>query len=134
MTATRTIDTNILVRLFARDDEAQLSVASGIVSRYRLLVLSTVLLETEWVLRSRYRFDRIRIAEVFGAMLASEGFVFTERERVIRTLDGFERGLEFADAFHLAAVSPGETFPTFDKDLARLASRHMNSVSVELAL
>jgi len=134
MTATRTIDTNILVRLFARDDEAQLSVASGIVSRYRLLVLSTVLLETEWVLRSRYRFDRIRIAEVFGAMLTSEVFVFTERERVIRTLDGFERGLEFADAFHLAAVSPGETFPTFDKDLARLASRHMNSVSVELAL
>jgi predicted nucleic-acid-binding protein len=134
MTATRTIDTNILVRLFARDDEAQLAVASGIVSRYRLVVLSTVLLETEWVLRSRYRFDRGRIADLFGTMLASEVFVFSERERVIRTLDAFERGLEFADAFHLAAVSQGETFLTFDKDLARLAPKHMNSVSVELAL
>lgn len=49
----RAIDTNILVRLVARDEPEQLRIAAEIVEAGGVLVLPTVLLETEWVLRSR---------------------------------------------------------------------------------
>ncbi|MBB3963345.1 type II toxin-antitoxin system VapC family toxin [Rhizobium metallidurans] len=127
MKTTRTVDTNILVRLFAQDDDEQWATASDIITRYRLVVLSTVLLETEWVLRSRYSFGRPRIIALFQAMLLSENFIFAERERVIRTLEAFSNGIDFADAFHIS------TFITFDRNLVKLAQKHMNSVSVELA-
>ncbi len=133
MKTTRTVDTNILVRLFAQDDDEQWATASDIITRYRLVVLSTVLLETEWVLRSRYSFGRPRIIALFQAMLLSENFIFAERERVMRTLEAFSNGIDFADAFHISALSSAETFITFDRNLVKLAQKHMNSVSVELA-
>jgi predicted nucleic-acid-binding protein len=133
MTATRTVDTNILVRLFAQDDDDQWAIASDLVSRYQLVVLSTVLLETEWVLRSRYGFHRQRIGELFEAMMKSESFIFVERQRVRRTLDAFFQGVDFADALHVASLAADETFITFDYDLVKRAGKHFHNVSVELA-
>jgi len=130
---TRTIDTNILVRLLAQDNEEQWATAADLVSRFQLVVLSTVLMETEWVLRSRYGFDRQRIVELFRAILASENFILVERQRVVRTLDAFACGLDFADALHLSSLDAGETFITFDRDLVRLANKHIEDVSMELA-
>jgi len=85
------------------------------------------------VLRSRYDFDRYRIGALFEAMLKSENFVFDDRARVVRTLDAFFHGLDFADAFHVSALAPGETFVTFDRDLVKLANKHIHHASIELA-
>ena len=130
---TRTIDTNVLVRLLARDDSEQWKRAADLAMRFQLVVLPTVMLETEWVLRSQFRFDRQRIAELFRMLASSEAFVLIERERVTRALDGFEKGMDFADALHVFGMSEGETFVTFDRDLVRLAKRHIDTASVELA-
>ncbi len=53
------IDTNILVSFLVRDDEAQFEKARKLIRREisagrRVFVNQLVLMETEWVLRSRY--------------------------------------------------------------------------------
>jgi predicted nucleic-acid-binding protein len=130
---TRTIDTNILVRLLARDDSAQWAQAAQLTTTFRLVVLPTVLLETEWVLRSRLKLDRSQIATLLRQVLGTDAIIVVEREQILKALDGFEAGMDFADALHVSLTAAGETFLTFDKGLAKLAQKHINSVSVELA-
>ena len=57
------IDTNVLVRLLVEDDAEQTRRARGFVARAfeqgdPVVVSLLVLIETEWVLRSRYGFDK----------------------------------------------------------------------------
>ena len=56
------IDTNVLVRFLLRDDETQFQKAKKLIQQEvtagrGVLVSQLVLLETEWVLRSRYGFS-----------------------------------------------------------------------------
>jgi predicted nucleic-acid-binding protein len=130
---TRTIDTNILVRVLARDDSKQWQVAAEILRTSNVVILSTVLLETEWVLRKSIGMSSRQIVGLFRSLLASETIMFRERERVVSALDAFEAGLDFADAFHVSSLDVGETFVTFDRDLVKLAQQHVDHVSIELA-
>ena len=64
------IDTNVLVRFLVRDDEAQFEKARRLIKREvsvqeNVFVSLLVLLETEWVLRSRYNLHK---AEILGAI------------------------------------------------------------------
>jgi predicted nucleic-acid-binding protein len=52
------LDTNVVVRLLIRDDPAQADLAAQLVRGNQVLLTTTVLLETEWVLRSRCRVPR----------------------------------------------------------------------------
>ena len=131
--ATRTIDTNILLRLLIDDHSQQGVVAAALAARFQLVVLPTVVLETEWVLRSRYLFDRPTIVELLRRVTDYDGFIVIERQRLSRAVDAFSKGMDFADALHLCLTAAGETFVTFDRDLVRLAARHINHASVELA-
>lgn len=61
------IGTNVLVRLLVQDDETQFVAACRLVEEAAqaeepLLILLCALLETEWVLRSRYKLDKASIA------------------------------------------------------------------------
>jgi len=130
---TRTIDTNVLVRLLVDDHTEQAVLAVKLAECFQLVVLPTVILETEWVLRSRFHVERPKIIELLRYVTALERFLVIDKPRVIRAIDCFEKGMDFADAMHLCFVDEGETFVTFDRDLARLAKRHIDTVSVELA-
>lgn len=68
------IDTNVLVRFLLRDDEAQFQKANKLIqwevtAGRGVLVSQLVLLETEWVLRSRYGFSKIQLLEVIASLL-----------------------------------------------------------------
>ena len=57
------IDTNVLVRFLVRDDEAQFEKARRLIRREvgtgeDVFVSLMVLMETEWVLRSRYSLQK----------------------------------------------------------------------------
>ena len=52
----RAIDTNVLVRALVRDDTTQSARAEALLSEHRIFIPVTVMLELEWVLRSRYAF------------------------------------------------------------------------------
>ncbi|MDH6267836.1 putative nucleic-acid-binding protein [Rhizobium sp. SG_E_25_P2] len=129
----RVVDTNVLVRYLARDDSEQWEIAAGIISGGDVLLLSTVLLETEWVLRKVLRLDKPTTLDLFGRLAQVSTVVIEEPKRFRSALAFCENGLDFADAFHLASVRLGGTFVTFDRALVRAAQKFQNSVSVELA-
>jgi len=123
------IDTNVLVRLLVRDDEAQFQAARRLVEQVEaagdpLLLLLSVLLETEWVLRSRYRLDKASIAATFARLLETDGIVFEHEPTAEEALYIWNQhpGVDFADCLHNArAAQLGRTrFVTFDAGAAKL--------------
>jgi predicted nucleic-acid-binding protein len=123
------LDTNVLVRLLVRDDEGQYQAARRFLEAAEaagedVLVLLGVLLETEWVLRSRYRLDKPSISATFARLLESQGVAFEHEATVEETLYIWAQnpGADFADCLHSArAVHLGCTrFATFDVAAARL--------------
>jgi predicted nucleic-acid-binding protein len=127
------VDTNLLIRLFAKDDSAQWRIVSNLFATHRVVILATVILETEWVLRKTIGFDKAMITGIFRSMLVSETIVVPERERLLRALEAFDAGMDFADAFHVSGVETGGTFVSFDRDLVRRAGKHFSHLTVELA-
>jgi len=66
------IDTNVLVRFLVRDDEAQFEKARKLIKREVAAgrrVNQLVLMETEWVLRSRYVVSKSQIIEAVSGLL-----------------------------------------------------------------
>ncbi|MFT4256555.1 MAG: type II toxin-antitoxin system VapC family toxin [Pseudoxanthomonas sp.] len=114
------VDANVLVRLATGDsaDEYQAAIDSLAARVWR--VFPTVILETEWVLRSRYQFTPARFAEFVEWMDASGRVAFSDADTVRAAVSYHRAGLDFADALHLAQAG-GDAFLTFDKALRRRA-------------
>jgi predicted nucleic-acid-binding protein len=118
------LDTNILIRILTRDDADQSRRAATFVRRQdRVFILKTVLLETEWVLRSSYGFERDAIAVGLRSLMNTSNFQIEDENSVLKALSCFEAGMDFADALHLASISSETEFATFDASLRRAAQR-----------
>ena len=97
------IDTNVLVRFLVRDDEAQFEKARRLIRREvaagrRVFVSQLVLLETEWVLRSRYGLQKIEIIEVVSALLGANDVQFEDEPAIEEALFVWkDRSVGFAD-------------------------------------
>jgi predicted nucleic acid-binding protein len=115
------IDTNVLVRLLVADDAQQARRARKLVGGNQVLVATTVLLETEWVLRSAYEFKRADIGLALRRFLGLPNVAPNEPAAVTAALNAYDSGLDFADALHLATVSKAEAFLTFDRRLVKAA-------------
>jgi len=68
------VDTNVLVRYLTRDDQPQYEKARRLIDREvakgePILVSLLVMLETEWVLRSRYEMAKAGVITAFSALL-----------------------------------------------------------------
>lgn len=116
------LDTNVVVRLIVGDHPAQARAAEKLVAGEPCTIALTVLMECEWVLRSAYALDAKLIAESFRALLALEHIDALDPLPTQRALQGYEAGLDFADAIHATQRPAGVTFATFDKPLVRRAS------------
>lgn len=113
------IDTNVLVRFLTGDDRWQFEKARHLFETENILIPVTVLLETEWVLRYAYQFQPQQIADTFAALLGLP-MVYAETPRIIaQALEWHIKGLDFADALHLAKSPDAQAFVTFDKDLIK---------------
>jgi predicted nucleic-acid-binding protein len=114
------IDTNLLVRLLVVDDSAQAQAALQLVENNRIFILRTVLLQTEWVLRSRYTVERERIVRFFEGLADTQG-IYLEAEASMRSaIEAYAKGVDFADACHLSvAQARNMPFYTFDTALLR---------------
>jgi predicted nucleic-acid-binding protein len=85
------IDTNVLVRFLVRDDEAQFEKARQAIKREavagkRVFVSLPVLMETEWVLRSRYKFKKTEIVDVVSGLLDAMDVQFEDEPSVEETI------------------------------------------------
>ena len=126
------IDTNIVIRFLTRDHEALAQRALEIVANNDVFVPVTVVLEAEWVLRDAYEMPRNEVIRELRRFCGLERVTVGAAEVVAHALDYAERGLDVADALHLAQSSDCEGFLTLDKPLARKAKR-LGDASVRLA-
>ncbi|HEY8873519.1 MAG TPA: type II toxin-antitoxin system VapC family toxin [Stellaceae bacterium] len=117
------VDTNVIVRYLTRDDAAQFAKADALVKNNDVYVCTTVLLETEWVLRRGYGFSRAEILDALVAFAGLPRVTLEDPALAARALDWMSRGMDFADALHLAKADGCEAFVSFDRRLARLAKR-----------
>ncbi|HEX3945823.1 MAG TPA: type II toxin-antitoxin system VapC family toxin [Rhizomicrobium sp.] len=117
------VDTNIVVRYLTTDDPAQAKRARNLVDGNPIFLPTTVLLESEWVLRS-YRLTREQVLAQLRDFLRLATVTAENPLRVSRALAWAEAGMDFADALHLAAAEDCEAFITFDQPLVKAARSH----------
>ncbi len=113
-------DTNLLVRLAVNDDEEQAGIAEKLLTENEVLISRTVLLETEWVLRSVYKNSREEIALYFEDVLITENISVENTLEVSHALNWYKLGADFADAMHLC-ICGGSILHTFDSKFCKPA-------------
>ncbi len=102
------------------DDDARLVLAAKAVLSRDFALLPSVLLETEWVLRSTYKWPRARIGEALTTLIDLP----TMRDAppgIDWAIKRFVEGADFADMLHLGASGSCDSFVTFDHRLAKAA-------------
>jgi predicted nucleic-acid-binding protein len=126
------VDTNVLVRLLTNDNVAQATRAAAVFRAGPVFVPKTVLLESEWVLRYSYGLPTAAIARAFLALLGLPTVTIEDAPASHLAIRMLERGIDFADALHLASSAAAERFVTFDARLVKRA-RKDSPVPVMLA-
>ncbi len=117
------VDTNVLVRIVINDDPRQAIRARKLVAETDVWVSTTVLLETEWVLRSLYRFKPDEIAVALRMLVGLPRVSLQDMSLTVQALNWCEQGMDFADALHLGTADHCETFVTFDKGCVKAARK-----------
>ena len=109
------VDTNIVVRLLAKDDLDQFHRSSEIFSTQEVFIPDTVILETEWVLRYAYGFAPGQINDAFRKLFGLSNVHLRDAAEVALAIEWHENGFDFADALHLAQSQHCQQMLTFDR-------------------
>jgi predicted nucleic-acid-binding protein len=117
----RAIDTSVVVRFLTGDDKAQAEAARAAIAGGDIFVATTVLLESEWVLRSGYGFAPARITEGLRGLAGLPGITVEEPALLAQALNWMGEGMDLADALHLARAEGCDAFLSFDRKLAKAA-------------
>jgi predicted nucleic acid-binding protein len=115
------IDTNIVVRYLTADHPEQSPKAKALIDSEDVFVCTTVLLETEWVLRSVYDFAPAGIVRALAAFAGLQRVTLEDPALAAIALDWTLKGMDFADALHLAKSQGCDGFASFDRRLVRAA-------------
>ena len=121
----KAVDTNVLARFFIddpEDDEAALQKPAAIQAMSQAVFVSiSVILELEWVMRGFYALPRADIERVLKALCGLQHVTIEDRAIVLSVIEAYTRGLDFADALHLARAAHCKAFVSFDKRLQKRA-------------
>ena len=120
----RAVDTNVLVRLVARDDAGQVRAAEDFVSK-GAWISHLVLAETSWVLDAIFDRSPEQIATAVDMLLNHKELTLQDSEVVAAALDLYRKrpALGFSDCLVLEIARKAGHVPlgTFDRNLAKLA-------------
>lgn len=119
----RAVDTNVLVRLLARDDPKQVAAAESFV-KDGAWISHLVLAESVWVLDSVYEVEPAQLAKGVEMLLEHATLVVQDADVVRTALDQFRKRpkLGFSDCLILAVAHKAGHTPvgTFDRELGKL--------------
>jgi predicted nucleic-acid-binding protein len=97
------LDTNVLIRYLVRDDQSQYEKAIRLIKREAVrgkpvLVSLVVLLETEWMLRSRYELTKAEILTTFSGLPDTSDLSFEDEPSIEQALYSWKDSpADFAD-------------------------------------
>ncbi len=119
----RAVDTNVLVRLVARDDAKQVVAAEAFVAGGAWVSL-LVLMEATWVLGTVYSLEPAAIAAAVAMLLDNEHISVEAPELVAEALAHFRKrpAIGFSDCLILESARRAGHLPigTFDRDFSKL--------------
>jgi len=119
----RAVDTNVLVRLLARDEARQASAADDAIAK-GAWVSHLVLAEALWVLDAAYERTPKQLVAALDLLLAHETLVLQDADVVAAAVRHFRAkpALGFSDCLVLEIARKAGQLPlvTFDKALGRL--------------
>ncbi len=119
----RAVDTNLLVRLLARDDPKQVAAAETFVAS-GAWVSHLVLLEAIWVLGSVFNRPSASLAVSIAMLLEHETLVIQDPDVIEAALENFRKRptLGFSDCLILEVARKAGHLPlgSFDRALAKL--------------
>ena len=119
----RAVDTNVLVRLIARDDPAQAAAAEAFVAQ-GAWVSQIALVEALWVLGSVYEMTSRQIAEAVAMLLNHKDLTLQDSDAIGAALNQFRKRpvIGFSDCLMLEVARKAGQLPlgTFDRRLGRL--------------
>ena len=119
----RAVDTNLLVRLVARDDVKQVAAAEAFVER-GAWVSHLALAEATWVLSSVYERDAADVATAVEMLLNHKTITVQDSEVVSAAPEHFRKrsAIGFSDCLLLEIARKAGHLPlgTFDRDLGKL--------------
>lgn len=119
----RAVDTNVLVRLLARDDPKQVAAAESFV-KDGAWISHLVLADSVWVLDSVYEVEPAQLAKGVEMLLEHATLVVQDADVVRTALDQFRKRpkLGFSDCLILAVAHKAGHTPvgTFDRELGKL--------------
>lgn len=123
----RAVDTNVLVRLLARDDTKQVAAAEKCVER-GAWVSHLVLAEAAWVLTSVYERGPAEIATAVDMLLNHLHITLQDSDAVAAAVEDVRSrpAFGFSDCLVLAIARKAGHSPlgTFDRNLAKLDGAH----------
>jgi predicted nucleic-acid-binding protein len=117
------IDKTLIVRYLTGDHPGQSARARALIDAEPVFVSLTVLLETEWVLRSVYGYDAAQIARALRGFCGLPQVTIEDPALAAQALGWLEGGMDFANALHLAKAAGCTEFVTFDRSLVRSANQ-----------
>lgn len=120
------LDTNVIVRFLAQDDDAQSPVATRLMSRLTReqpgFVSAVVLAEVTWVLSRAYRASRSDIANAVEGLLRSAELIVENAEAAYRALGMYQASNsgDLADALiaQTGSIAGASETVTFDQSAA----------------
>ena len=121
------LDTNVLVRFLAQDDDAQFEVAAGLIegctSDAPGYVCREVIIELVWVLERAYKYSREDIAEALLSIVTASQLSVENAQDIASVVNLYrDEGYDFADLMirQSAQRSENRILKTFDQKLAKL--------------
>jgi predicted nucleic-acid-binding protein len=117
------VDTNVLVRLIAREDPTQVRVADEFVGK-GAWISHLVLAETVWVLDSVYGLPREKLTVAVEMLLNHRELTLQDSDVVTEALENYRRrtAVDFSDCLVLGIAKKAGHIPigTFDRDFAKM--------------
>ena len=122
------LDTNVLIRFLVKDDPKQAGEVERFIHHYvgteaTLFIPLSVTLETEWVLRSVYKFQKHSVMELFVNLLETRELNFQDEASVESAIFLYrDNNVDFADCLHVATAFTHDHLPlmSFDKKAIRV--------------
>jgi predicted nucleic-acid-binding protein len=119
----RAVDTNVLVRLIARDDPHQTALADTFIAQGAWVPM-LALTEAVWVLAAVYDRSASELATAIEMLLNHRNLALEDSDVIAKALDLFRRrpALGFSDCLILQVARQAGHLPlgTFDRRLARV--------------
>ena len=116
----KAVDANILARYILGDDPEQGRRATVVMAQPCYVAL-TVLLETAWLLSSRYRMDRETLAATLTDVIMLPTVTIDDPESIGWAIERFAAGADVADMIHIVASRQADAFVSLDEKLAQRA-------------